>query len=183
MEFAYVISIYKGCLFFGIAFSVLTLFLGNFLDDALDGLFDAALPGDVDGSFSLIVTFLSIFGGTGLLLEYNFSLAKQLTVIVSLLSGFCITSAFYFLYLKPMKENENSVAFFLSDLQGNVGEVTVPVSGNKYGEVFIKAGAGRTNQIALSSSGEEIAAGAEVIVDYVREGILYVSKYNIKEED
>lgn len=176
------VTLYKGCLFFGIAFSILTLLAGDFFDDALDGIFDAVFPGDMDGSFSLIVTFLSVFGGIGLLFEYNTSFNNELVIIFSLLLGIGITSAFYFLYLKPMKESENSVAFSLSELVGKTGELTVPVSGNKYGEIVVKIGAGYTSNIASSSSGEDIPAGTTVLVDEIKEGILYVSKINCNVE-
>ena len=182
MENIDIIAIYKGCLFFGIAFSILTLLAGDFFDDALDGLFDAISPGDMDGSFSLIVTFLSVFGGIGLLFEYNTSFENELILILSLLLGVCTTSAFYFLYLKPMKESENSVAFSLNDLRGRKGELTVPLSKGKYGEVVIKIGASYTNQIASSISEDEIPAGTVVFVDDIKEGVLYVSKLNCNQE-
>lgn len=175
MEQLAVVTFYKGCLIFGIVFSILTLVFGDFLDEVLDGIFDAVMPGDIDGGFSLFVTFLSVFGGVGLLFSYNTSLSVNSVIILSILIGLVISCSFYFFYLKPMKESENSVAFSLKDLVGKKGEVTILLEPDKYGEVVVQIGAGKTNQIAKSSKGETIAKGIEVKIDEVKEGILYVS--------
>ena len=85
------------------------------------------------------------------------------------------TGTFYFIYLKPMRESENSVAFSIQDLVGTLGEMLTSVQGNAYGEVLIRFGASYTSQIAASTSGDMIVKGAQVRIDLVKEGILYVS--------
>lgn len=176
MEELSIVIFYKACLIFGLAFSLLALIFGDFLDDAMDGLFDAIIPGDLDSSFSLFVTFLSVFGGIGLLLSYNSNLSDNVIIVLSILMGILITASFYFFYLKPMKDSENSVAFSINDLIGEQGEVTITIEPNKYGEVVIALKVGKTSQIAATDADEVISVNSLVQVDKVRDGVLYVSK-------
>ena len=156
-------GIYFYCLVVGAFLSIIFL------------LFDEVIC--LPGPFNLLVltSFITIFGGSGLfLLDFEF-LSLDWVFINAILISFGFTSIFYFIYLKPMRESENSVAFSIQDLVGTLGEMLTSVQGNAYGEVLIRFGASYTSQIAASTSGDMIVKGAQVRIDLVKEGILYVS--------
>jgi len=94
------------------------------------------------------------------------------------MSAVLLSSLVYFAYVKPMKGAESSTGFSVQDLIGKIGEVIVPIPAKGCGEVLIKIGAGNTNQIAASSDGEDIPAASRVVVAEVKEGVLYVFRYD-----
>jgi membrane-bound ClpP family serine protease len=171
-------ELYLGCLIGGILFAIITIIFGDILDSAFDGIFEIfSLDGFDFIHPSVLVAGITIFGGTGILLN-KYSPWKGLsilllTVIISLLLSF----VFFFMYVKPMKKCENSVCFSSKDFIGKIGEVSIPISPNGCGEIMLKIGAGLTNQIAASYDGEEYVTGTKVIVAEVKEGALYVSRY------
>lgn len=170
------LELYWGCLIFGVVFAVVIILFG----DILDGPFNEILHVfSVDHFEALqpmsIVSGITIFGGMGLLLATYTNLMNSAVVAISLLVAIVLTIFLYFIYIKPMKNCENSTGFFIKDLIGKKGEVIVPISANGCGEVLIKIGAINTNQIAASNNKLDIPAGIEVVVVDAREGILYVS--------
>lgn len=97
--------------------------------------------------------------------------------VLSLMISIILSILLYFAYVKPMKNSENSTGFSLKDLVGKIGEVSVPIPIDGYGEVVIKVGAGNTNQIAANLEKVEIPAGTRVVVGEAKEGVLYVFPY------
>ena len=157
------VEIYLACLILGAFLSIIVLYF--------DEVLSFAEPLD----FSLVVTFITIVGGSGLILSEFAFFPLEWVFTVSIFIGVLFTGTFYFIYLKPMRESENSVAFSIQDLVGTLGEMLTSVQGNAYGEVLIRFGASYTSQIAASTSGDMIVKGAQVRIDLVKEGILYVS--------
>lgn len=169
------LSLY-GILFgLGMLLALLTLLFGEVLGhllSGLDSLFSHSLP------FLqpvILIGGITILGGTGLLLERYTSLDALPVFLLSLLMTLLLSIALYFLYVRPMKNSETSIAFSIFDLQGSIGEVLVPIPAFGYGEVLLKAGGGVTNQIAASFDRKEIAGGTKVVVVEIREGVLYLS--------
>jgi hypothetical protein len=76
-----------------------------------------------------------------------------------------------------MQQSENSTGFSMEDLNGKIGEITIPVPETGYGEVMIRIGGGNTIQIAASFDKEEIPSGARVVVIKSGDGVLYVSQF------
>lgn len=163
------LELYWGCLIFGVIFAIATIFFGDLFDVSLDHL-EWLQP-------TVLVSGITIFGGTGVLLIRYTDFIGSVVVVVSLLVTTILSGLLYFVYIKPMKNCENSSGFFIKELIGKTGEVTIPVPASGCGEVLIKIGAGNTNQIAASNDKVEISAGTQVVVTDVREGILYVSSY------
>ena len=172
------LELYKTSLYVGIIFSLVMFFFG----DLLDGIFDAVVPGDTGSYVPLFVTFLSVFGGSGIIFtKYTFYEIKTV-LIFSVAIGIAFSVAFYFFYLWPMKRSENSVGFSEKNLIGRSGELLASTSKIKCGEILIKIGAGYTNKIVMSLYDEEFPRGTIVTVRKVEEGILYVEKANVREE-
>ncbi|GBF32168.1 NADH:ubiquinone oxidoreductase subunit 4 [Desulfocucumis palustris] len=172
-------AIYWGCLIGGSLFALTTIIFGDVLGDILDGVMDS-LPFEQLAFMQpmVIVGGVAVFGGAGILLDRYTSLDILPVFLAASMAGVLSSAVTYFAYVKPMKNTENSTGFSIQDLVGKIGEVIVPVPAQGFGEVVVRAGAGNTNQIAASLDGEELAAGARVVVGDVREGVLYVFRYD-----
>lgn len=170
-------EVYLGCLIVGILFAVITILFGDILDSAFDGFFEIfSLDGFDFLHPSVIVAGITIFGGTGLLLDKYSSWQTISNLLVTVIISLLLSIVFFFMYVKPMKKCENSVGFSTQDFIGKIGEVSIPIRQNGFGEIMLQIGAGLTNQIAASYEGEEYVTGTTVMVAEIKDGILYVCR-------
>ncbi|HEU4965480.1 MAG TPA: NfeD family protein [Bacilli bacterium] len=161
------LDFYLGCLIVGILIALITVLFGDLLGDLIH-----LHHFDTTTAFGGV----TVFGGAGYLLTKYTSLGLWPVLVLAVLLATAIMLMLYFLYVRPMKNSENSTGFSLQDLAGKIGEVitTVPESG--YGEVMIKIGAGNTNQIAASFDREAIPTGTKVVVVEAKDDTVYVSR-------
>ncbi|MFD2171062.1 protease [Tumebacillus lipolyticus] len=162
------LELFYGCLIGGILFAVITLIFGHLFHIAGPEAFDPVI----------IVGWITSFGGTGVLLTTYTSLATWTVVFLAVTVALFLSIMLFFFYVKPMKRSENSTAFSLQDLTGRIGEVSVSIPAEGYGEVVLKIGAGLTNQIAASFDREAVPTGTKVLVVEAKESTLYVSRYD-----
>lgn len=180
------LEVYWGCLAFGVVFAVITLLFGDIdiIDSMLDGSFDSFSVEHGDWFEPVVlVGGVTGFGGAGVILSGYTDYSAAGVVVLSTLAAFFLSVLVNFVYVRPMKQAENSTGFFTKDLIGKTGEVLTPIPASGYGEVLIKVGAGHTNQIAASSETRDIPAGAPIIVSAVRDGVLYVSSQGERAEE
>lgn len=166
------LTLYWGFFITGIIFAVFTIILGDIIHHALDsilGYLDSCILNSV-----VIRTMITIFGGTGILFTKDTHMEPLQIALYSLLVAILFSAFAYFVYVKPMKNAENSTSFSINSLIGNTAIVITSIPEDGFGEVHVKVGAGRTNQIAKSVSGCRIAQGCEVEVVKVEDNILYV---------
>lgn len=164
------VEIYWGCLIGGIIFTIVSVIFGDLFGGIFDG-FEYIQPMTLVGS-------ITIFGGMGILLMEYTSLEKFLIIILAILISLFLSVLMYFFYIKPMNQAENSTGYSIMDHVGNIGEVITPIPPDGYGEILIKVGAGNTNEIAGSYEGVEIESGVRVVVVEVKDGTLYVSRFD-----
>jgi membrane protein implicated in regulation of membrane protease activity len=172
------LELFWGAFAFGIMFAVVTVILGDLISQALDGMLDFLSVDYLDPM--VVATGITGFGGAGILLSKYTAWGAFVVLTVSLLIAVLLSALIYFAYVKPVKNSENSIGYSMADFSGKIGEVTVTIPERGYGEVLIKAGAGNTNQIAASFEGVEIQTGTRVVVVEVKEGTLYVSRFETK---
>lgn len=173
------LNIYWGCLFGGLIFALVTMILGDLLGDAFHGLFHSLSFDHLDFLQPMVlVSGITIFGGTGVMLTWYTWLDSTSTVVGSLMLAVVLSILIYFAYVKPMKNSENSIGYSMKDLIGLTGEIstTVPIKG--YGEVILKIGAGHSNHIAVSHYGEELPTGTKVFVAKVEKSVVFVVRQN-----
>lgn len=173
-------TLYLACLIGGILYAIVNVIFGEWIGQALDGLFDFLSH----GGHSLIqptalVGSITVFGGAGIMLTRYTSLGWGVVLLLSALIALAAGAGVFFLYVRPMEQSENSIAFSLNSLSGSLAEVLVSIPGEGYGEVLVKVGAGVTNQIAASYEGVPISAGSRVVVVEVKEGTLLVSEVDL----
>ncbi|GMK37383.1 hypothetical protein PCCS19_04360 [Paenibacillus sp. CCS19] len=175
-------TLFLSCLIGGILFAIISVLLGDWISASLDGALDfLSVEGYSLFRPTVIASWITVFGGAGLLLhEYT-----KLGTITVLILTFLIASAFavglYLSYIRPMEQSENSVGFSIHELVGLLGEVLVPIPQHGFGEVMVQVGAARSHYIAASFDGTEIPPEARIIVVEVdaSEGVLFVSKFDI----
>ncbi|MOA18801.1 putative membrane protein YuaF [compost metagenome] len=158
-------------------YAVVSIIFGDWLDDLLDGALEwFSVNGHSWLSSTSLVGGITVFGGAGILFMRYTDLGMAVILVLSLLIAVVSAVLVFFLYVKPMKNSENSIAFSLQSLSGALAEVLVPIPASGCGEVMVKVGAGFTNQIASSFEGVAIASGARVVVVEVKDSTLYVSE-------
>jgi membrane protein implicated in regulation of membrane protease activity len=173
-----ILEVYWGCLITGIIFTLITVIFDDYLGNFLDGIMDA-LTIDLPGIFqtTVMMSALTVFGGAGILLTTYTGMPWLLILLLSLVIALILSVIFYFLYVRPMENTENSTGFSVQDFVGMVGEVTIPIPQNGYGEVVLTIAGSSSNQIASSFEGEEIELGKKVLVIDISEGTIQVSPY------
>ncbi|WP_159883713.1 NfeD family protein [Paenibacillus puerhi] len=170
------LEIYAGMLITGVLFALVTVLFGDLLSNALDGMFDW-LSGDLLHFFQPMVLFsgITIMGGAGWLLTRYSAFGTLVIIGLAFLAAAGSSVLIYLLYVKPMENTDNSVAFSMKDLVGRIGEVSIPVPAAGCGEVLYRIGGSLTNQIAESFDGESIPTGTRVVTVEVRDGAVRVS--------
>ncbi|RXT06244.1 NfeD family protein [Ammoniphilus sp. CFH 90114] len=164
------LEFFWGCLIVGILFSVMTVIFGDMVGHWFDVLPEPLQP-------MVIIGGITAFGGSGLLLGQYTSFAPMLILLLSLMAAVLLSVIVYFFYVRPMQNAENSTSYSMSELTGKIAEVTIPIPAEGYGEVMLKIGATRTNEIAASFDRVDIQAGTRVVIIEVKDHTLYVSRF------
>ena len=173
-------TVFMTCLIGGVLFALISLIFGDLLSHALDGALNFVSADSLTFLQPMtLVGSITVFGGAGLLLSKYSMFGIAAIVLLSICIAIAAGTAVFFLYVKPMENSENSIAFTLRSLSGLAGEVIVPIPESGYGEVLVRAGGGVTNQIAASFDGVPIPSGTAVVVVEVKESVLYVSELNL----
>lgn len=173
-------TVFMACLVFGILFTLVSVVFGDWLSQALDGLFDfLSFEGGDWFNPTVLVGGITAFGGGGLLLSRYTDMAAAAIILVAVAIAVVCGFAVFFLYVRPMQQSENSIGYSIQDLSGKIGEVLVPIPAAGYGEVLVRIGAGVTNQIAASHDGNPIPEGARIVVIEIKEGALHVSQLDL----
>lgn len=168
-------ALFWGCFVGGALFAVISALLGDLLGSWLDGVFDFL---SVDFLKPIITaSAITSFGGAGILLDRYTGLGGAGVVVLAIVAAVLLSAAVYFAYVRPMENSENSTGFSESELPGKVGEVTVPIPAQGYGEVMVKLVGGNTLHIASSWDRKEIPVGTVVVViETTKDGTVQVSE-------
>ncbi|MHA6484623.1 protease [Paenibacillus sp. strain BS8-2] len=174
-------TLFLSCLALGILFALVSVIFGDWLSQAMEGALDfLSLEGPAFLNPMTLFGGITAFGGAGLMLTKYTSIAMWSVILLSVLIAVALSAVVFFLYVRPMENSENSIAFTLQSLRGSLGEVSIPIPAAGYGEVLIRAGAGVTNQIAASFDQQPIPESAQVVVVEVKESVLYVSEVHLR---
>ncbi|MGO4543738.1 protease [Paenibacillus sp. 2TAB23] len=173
-------TLFLSCLIGGILYALVSVVFGDWLGQAFDGALDfLSLDGHSWLSPTALVGSITVFGGAGFMLQKYTAFGSGAIVTVAILIAIVVGMGMFFLYIKPMEQSENSIAFSRDGMSGMLGEVLVPIPAHGYGEVLVKVGAGFTNQTAASFDGVEIAGGSRIVVVEVKDSTLFVSEIHL----
>ncbi len=168
-------QLFWGCLAFGVLFTLVTVVLGDLVSSALDGALDFLSLDFLNPT--VLAVGITVFGGAGIMLVQYTAIPALLAAVAAVAIAGVIGFLVGRYYVKPMKNTENSTAYTMKGLSGRLGEVITSIPTGGCGEVLVKVGAGNSNHIAESFDGSAIQAGNRVVVVDVRDGVLYVSRF------
>jgi membrane protein implicated in regulation of membrane protease activity len=173
------VEVYWSCLIGGIVFAIISFVAGDLFEHGLDSIGHSIGTDHLDIlNPTTIVGALTTFGGAGILLDEYTALAGTAAIVMAASIAVTLGIILHFVWVRPMRRGENSVAFSMSDFPGQIGSVTIAIPTRGYGEVMIRIGAGNTNQIAASFDGRPIGAGRQVVVIEVRDDTLLVTPFD-----
>ncbi len=112
----------------------------------------------------VLVGGVTVFGAAGIVLERTADYEPFPEAILAMLIAMVVSISLYFLYVKPMRNRENSVGYSMRELPGKIGAVSTTIPAVGYGEVIITIAGSNTCQIAASMDGKPIREGERIVV-------------------
>lgn len=156
-----------------IVFGCLTI-LYILFSDIMDGAFEGIPYIDP----AVILAFITMFSASAYLLEKFSPLSSMFVVLISSVLSAIFSALIYFFVLLPLKSAEVSLAYTDESLGGQVGKVIVPIPKNGYGEIIIETTSGVISKRATGFDNEEIDYDNQVLIIEVKDGTVYVKKYD-----
>jgi membrane protein implicated in regulation of membrane protease activity len=115
-----------------------------------------------------IASFITTFGGIGVLSTQFFDVDPRLSLVFATVGGAIISAIMFFLYSNVLIRSQGSSEVLRSELIGLEAEVTVPIGEMAPGQVSYETKAGRMSSVARSENNRPIPRGAMVrIVRFV----------------
>jgi membrane-bound ClpP family serine protease len=168
-----------GFLVFGILCAMVTLILGGIMDHGFHTAFGEHLhflqP-------SVIISGITVLGGSGVVMSRYTDWSGLTVTSLSILIAVIFSLLLYFTVIRTMENAESSLSFSIHNVVGLLGEVSIPIPAQGYGEVLLSMSGGLSNQIAASSEGTAIPSGSRVVIVSVKEGILFVVPFETKDD-
>ncbi len=114
-----------------------------------------------------IATFITTFGGVGLIVNNLTAFSPVLGLFLSAVSGLVIAGAMFLIYSRVMTEVQSSSEVQIGELVGLPGEIIAPIPAGKVGEVALIVRGTRARSAARSADGKAIPRGT--LVEIVEE--------------
>jgi len=184
--------VYLALFFVGLGYAIFIVITGGLSDIDLPNVdIDVPqidLPGDVDipgadihiGGADLIggidapdvtvsplspitlATFVTVFGGVGVITIQLFDVSPGVSLVISVLSGLISGGLMYLFYSQFLIRSQGSSEVRFGELIGLEAEVTVPIGENATGQVSYLTKSGRMSSMARSVDGTPIPRGQSV---------------------
>lgn len=173
------------CFLVGVILTVISFVAGHLFEIfGIDGLDFDFHPLGLDFFLPLspmiYVLFLTVFGGMGLIfLRINNTLSIILILIFSFIIAFLTAFSMYQFILKPLKKAQNTSAADMEELIGIRAVVTEKIKANAYGEISYQIHDNSYVAPAKSTTNEEIKAGSNVVICWIKDYVFYVASIDI----
>ena len=128
-------------------------------------------------NLTALTAFVAWFGGIGYLALTAWQLAIGLSLLAALVAGLVGWGVVYWFYARIAKGSEGRLDPAEYQLEGTVARVTVPIAGQRSGEIQFSRGGARRSEGARSVDGTAIPRGTEVVVVRYDRGIAYVQPW------
>ncbi|MFN2183945.1 MAG: NfeD family protein [Anaerolineae bacterium] len=113
-----------------------------------------------------LATFVTVFGGVGVITTQLFNVSPGLSLVISVVSGLISGGGMYLFYSQFLIRSQGSSEIRHGELIGLEAEVTVPIGENVTGQVTYLTKSGRMSSMARSTDGRPIPRGQ--LVEIVR---------------
>jgi membrane protein implicated in regulation of membrane protease activity len=114
-----------------------------------------------------IATFITAFGGVGLIVNNLTALSPVLGLLISVVSGLGLAGAMFLLYTRVFMALQGSSEVRIGELVGLTAHVTAPIPADSVGEVVVVVRGARSRNTARSADGRAIPRGQ--LVEIVEE--------------
>ncbi len=114
-----------------------------------------------------IATFVTAFGGVGLIVNNLTALSPVLGLLISVASGLGLAGAIFLLYARVFMALQGSSEVRIGELVGLTAHVTAPIPADSVGEVVVVVRGARSRSTARSADGRAIPRGQ--LVEIVEE--------------
>lgn len=192
-------QVYQFCFWVGLIFALISGFLSGVLGfghhdigggvdishdlgDTSGGLHPDALGGGAEmPQFApintvTISTFITAFGGCGLLALKVWEWSPTQSLALAAVAGFVVAAAVFFFFAKVFSATQSSSEVNVAQLVGHMGEVTAPIPGSGLGEIVYVMKGTRLNAAAKSEDGGPIPNHTTVVIARVSGGYLVVRR-------
>jgi membrane-bound ClpP family serine protease len=167
--------IYLVCLGVGLLFTLLTLFFSHLLGGGHDahvagsgghveaGADSSDMPGVSIFSPTVITTFITAFGGYGLILREIPVISRPMFTAPISAAGAVITAGAVFWVMRQLfRATQSSSESRVGELAGAVGHIITPIPENGVGEIAYVQGGSRYTAPAREETGTPVPNGAAV---------------------
>lgn len=176
------------CLGIGVIYAVIILIGGGLSHVDLPGI-DLHLGhpdvsgGEVDLSGSVkipslspvaIASFVTAFGGVGLIAQGMFSASDVWSLVAATVGGFGVAALAHFAFTYFLIKPQGSSEVTLKDIIGAVAEVVTPIPADSVGEIAFVAQGGRMTCPAKSATGQSLARNTTVVIERMVGGVAFV---------
>ena len=178
-------AIYFLCFAIGLGYAVFVGLAGHFFGgDSVDTHMDVGTDLPMSPlSPTVIATFLTGFGGGGMLANSYFLLSLGKGVLVAILCGILLSGGTFVALSLLFRKTQAGSEFSLDEMVGRVVQVITPIPPDGTGEVAIVAKGTRVNEPARSVDGSAIGRNAAVTIARVVGNMCYVSVSKEPEKD
>lgn len=199
------INVFELCFLVGAIFTVASFLLGHLfhLGHHGDGGFDtghasidghhvdggADMPGHthVDGGHQggpiispfkpvVIMAFLTVFGGIGIISLNYLGLAAVFALIAAIPSGILVSFLMYRFVIVPLYMAQNTSAVSQRELIGIPATVTLEIKKSCFGKITYVVNNSTYTAPAISGDGEEIPRGERVVILNIQKNVFRVTK-------
>jgi membrane-bound ClpP family serine protease len=123
---------------------------------------------------TIISTFLTGFGGGGLLANSYFQLSLAKGIAVALLTGALLSGGTFVMLTLLFRSTQAGSEFTFQDMVGRVVQVVTPIPENGIGEIALIAKGTRVNSAARSIDGKAVPRNTAVTIVQVVGNVFYV---------
>ena len=122
------------------------------------------------------VSFLTVFGGMGILGESYFKWGSVVTLAVAAASGIICSALLYNFVAKPIYRSENTSNVSREMLIGTAAEVTTDILADGFGTIAYTVNSLRFNAPSKHIEGNAVKQGQKVVICKIEDNIFYISE-------
>lgn len=125
----------------------------------------------------VVVSFLTVFGGLGLMGTNYFDLFAPIVFAGSLTAGTVVSYSMYHFIVLPLYKSENTSHVSKENLLYEVAEVISPIMENGFGEIRYSMNSIRYTAPAKHNKGKAVAQGEKVVICRIEGNVFYVVEF------
>lgn len=172
------ITIYKITFITGLLYAGVSLILGHLFDSMdFDGDVDIPLFTILPVKPITIVTFITVFGGVGIMCN-NRGMSSLFTLLIALLSAYLVSFLVYRFVVVPLYKAQNTSAASQKEIIGLDARVKSSIMENGFGQISYVSKGNTYDSPAKHIKGEFIEVGTEVFIVDIKDHVYYVERKN-----